>query len=152
MRNADIPLLMTPEIADIYKILTGVSDLDSAPNCYVYCPNKNTMKTAAKKYGSLFLNIDQIAKLPRFVMLINNHSGNFLSELAKKRDLSDSTMLYALHNYYKPFLAKLLPTIGALDITILESFISGHANAKTIRSLIDATNPANLMPIKTHLN
>lgn len=93
---------------------------------------------------------DFIAK-SNFVMCVRNSMTRYLKSLSKKMNFSGGLLVYSFWNGYKETdsMKDFLNECEKLGLKIITLHTSGHADAKTIKDLIEKTKPKIVLPVHT---
>lgn len=102
------------------------------------------------KYGDKKISKVQIAK-SKFVMVIRSSMQNYLISLNKKMNFQGGVVIYSLWDGYKEKtdMKKLLSECEAMGLETINLHTTGHADANTIKKLIDRLNPTIIIPVHT---
>ena len=138
------PFIMSKSAADIGNLYENIPSPVQFSNCYTYLHRKQTKElheSIKSTYGNKLLARSAIAKKKGFVMQIHSGMLQYLHKLSQETDLSDSIVVYSMWKGYKTSMQAFLKGIEDLGMKIVDLHVSGHADLKTVKRLINKTHP-----------
>lgn len=114
-----------------------------------------TFITNSKRYDLLSkyknrIGKQQISKL-QFVMCVRSSMLKYLQSLSQLMSFENGLLVYSMWKGYKEKeqMKEFIDGCNSLNLRIVDLHTSGHADAFTIRQLIDNVNPNEIIPIHT---
>ncbi len=103
-----------------------------------------------QNYPKAKIGCAEIAKR-RFVMCVRPTMQGYLERLSQKMPFDGGLLFYSMWDGYKakPDVAEFLHFMRSKGVRVVDLHTSGHADAKTILELIEAAQPAYLIPVHT---
>lgn len=113
-------------------------------------PKEHSRYRLFSKYGANKISKAQIER-SKFVMCVRVSMLNYIKSLSKKMQLEGGLLIYSFWSGYREQLAmkEFLKECENLGLKIVTEHTSGHADADTIKRLIEHTNPLKIIPVHT---
>ncbi len=121
-----------PEFNDVYAFITSSSRHEG-------------LKKYAHRMGK-----DRIAKTP-FVMCVRTSMLRYMKNLSKEMSFADGVLVYSFWSGYRETrdMKHFLSECEQLGLEIVTLHTSGHADYESIKKLVEAVNPDEIIPIHT---
>jgi ribonuclease J len=102
------------------------------------------------KYGINKIGKSQIAK-QHFVMCVRTSMLNYLFSLSRIMSFENGLLVYSFWSGYRiqPEMINFINRCEAMGLKVVTLHTSGHADAQTIKALIDKVNPKKIIPVHT---
>ena len=138
------PFIMGQSLANICAGLKNIPNPLTFGDCFTYF-NKSfdgeQYEKSKSVYKSKLLGRSQIAKLKKFTMQIDSGMIKYLKKLNQISGLQDCVLVYSMWQGYKPKMQEFLKEIKEMGIKTVDLHVSGHADCKAIKKLIEKVNP-----------
>lgn len=93
---------------------------------------------------------ERIAKIP-FVMCVRTSMLGYMKSLAKEMSYENGLLVYSFWSGYKQDepMQNFLEECGKMGLEVITLHTSGHADADTIKKIIEKTSPSEILPVHT---
>ena len=87
----------------------------------------------------------------RFIMCVRSSMLRYLQSLSAQMSFDGGLLLYSMWSGYRrqPEIAEFLAACEEMGLRVVEMHTSGHADADTIRTLIERVHPGEIIPVHT---
>ncbi len=135
-------------MADITSAVGGSIPNPTFSDVYAFITSPSRHE-GLKKYAHI-MGRDRIAKTS-FVMCVRTSMLRYMKSLATKMSFENGVLVYSFWNGYKETddMKRFLSECEQLGLEIVTLHTSGHADYESIKRLVEAVNPGEIIPIHT---
>ena len=135
-------------MAEITAAIGGNIPNPAFSDVFVFITNPGRYELLSKYKNRI--GKERIAK-SSFVMCVRSSMLRYLKSLSELMTFEGGLLIYSMWEGYKkqPQMQAFLDACSEMGLSIFSLHTTGHADSQTIRTLIDHTNPNEIIPIHT---
>ena len=135
-------------MAEIASAVGGSIPSPAFSDVYAFITNPSRYELLTKYKNRI--GKERIATAP-FVMCVRSSMRKYLESLSELVSFEDGLLVYSMWEGYKkqPQMQDFLAACVSKGLSLCSLHTTGHADAETIRKLIEYTNPTEIIPIHT---